>query len=74
MMAGGLHFTENGERGGGRLMTVSCKTYPFAERERVFRPYCYLKVIPMLLQQHSHHVFGGHTLAGKHCALLICTG
>lgn len=67
-----IHFTENGKRGGRgeSLMIISCKTYPFAERERVFRSCCYLKVVTMLLQQHSHQ-FGGHTLAGKHCVLLI---
>ena len=40
-------------------------------RERKFSDHAVFKVVPMLLQQHSHHVFGGHALARKHCALLI---
>ena len=73
MMAGGLHFTRHdGEgEGGESLMIISCKTYIPLQREKEFSDHAVFKVVPMLLQQHSHHVFGGHALARKHCALLI---
>ena len=69
MMARGLHFTRHdgeGGGGGGEFDDNILQDISLCRGRKSFQIMLFL-----LLQQHSHHAFGGHALARKHCALLI---